>query len=242
MVRPSAMLCGARPWSPEQIARRVDGTRRDGATGSSDGTGATGASSSHPIAAGQDRSFTPRSCSVSDRPRQTTARSRALGGDLILGLGSSAIGTLVERTSRHDAAPPPPPCHPASPGPRTVHVGHGAAAVREGSLAITTLPGQRSDMGPGSRDARTTSHRWPSTSATRKARYGPETVLSKALTSADIPLTISPRRSRSQQPPPQDPGLENPGGPLTITEPDLHVALSAPPLSHLLPSTTSGRF
>jgi len=67
-------------------------------------------------------------------------------GDLILGLGSSTIGTLVERTSRNTMLLHLPPMDGRD-GPRIKHgpalSGHGAEAVRDAiTAAITTLSEQ----------------------------------------------------------------------------------------------------
>ena len=95
------------------------------------------------------KSFLTDEIMISERPAE--AEDRAVPGhwegDLILGLGSSAIGTLVERTTRFTMLLHLPRMDSHGVGPREKNgpalAGHGAEAVRdEIARVIATLPEQ----------------------------------------------------------------------------------------------------
>jgi IS30 family transposase len=162
----------ATAWSPEQIARRLpidfpdDGSMRISHEAIYQalyvqGRGAlrreltaclrTGRALRVPRARtrGRGKKFVTPEVMISERPAE--AEDRAVPGhwegDLILGLGSSAIGTLVERTTRFTMLLYLPPMEGHGTGPRAKNgpalAGHGAEAVRDAiASTITTLPEQ----------------------------------------------------------------------------------------------------
>ena len=162
----------ARAWSPEQIARRLP---RDFPDDESmrisheaiyqalyvQGRGAlrrelttclrTGRALRVPRARTrrQGRPFVTPEVLISQRPAEATDRAVPghWEGDLILGLNSSAIGTLVERTTRFTLLLHLPRMAGHGPGVRVKNgpalAGHGAEAVRDAvARTIATLPTQ----------------------------------------------------------------------------------------------------
>lgn len=161
-----------RAWSPEQIARRLplefpnDATMRISHEAIYQalyvqGRGAlrreltaclrTGRALRVPRARARRRGkgFITPEIMISHRPPDVTDRAVPghWEGDLILGLASSAIGTLVERRTRFTLLLHLPPMAGHRQDPRTKNgpalAGHGAAAVRDAiTRTMRTLPGE----------------------------------------------------------------------------------------------------
>jgi IS30 family transposase len=160
----------ASAWSPEQIARRLAFDYPDDQTMRISheaiyqalyiqGRGAlrrelsaclrTGRALRVPRerARGRGKSYVAPAIMISQRPAEAADRAvpGRWEGDLILGLGSSAIGTLVERTTRFTLLLHLPRLEGHGDAPRTKNgpalAGHGAEAVRDAiTRTIVTLP------------------------------------------------------------------------------------------------------
>jgi IS30 family transposase len=164
--------CWAKSWSPEQIANRlrVDFPHDESMRISHEaiyqalyvqGRGAlrrelvaclrTGRALRVPRARtrGRGKRFVTSEVMIRERPAEADNRTVPghWEGDLILGLGSSAIGTLVERTTRFTMLLHLPRMNGHGDEPRIKNgpalAGHGAEAVRDAiASSITTLPDQ----------------------------------------------------------------------------------------------------
>ena len=248
----------AKSWSPEQIANRLtvdfpdDGSMRISHEAIYQalyvqGRGAlkrelvaclrTGRALRVPRARTQSRGrkFVTPEIMISQRPAEVADRAVPghWEGDLILGLNRSAIGTLVERTTRFTMLLCLPPMDGHGIEPRAKNgpplAGHGAQAVRdEIARVITTLPDQLAalaHLGPRFRDgpARPATHRHrpghlllrpPLTVAARQQREH-QRAAAPVLPQGHRPVPPPTRRSgrrraRAQHPTSKDTRLEDP--------------------------------
>jgi hypothetical protein len=184
---------------------------------------------------GRGKQFITPEVMISQRPAE--ADDRAVPGhwegDLILGLGSSAVGTLVERTTRFTMLLHLPRMHGHGDQPRAHNgpalAGHGAQAVRDAiATSIATLPEQLRRSLTWDQGAELAQHAQLQTEtglaiyllrpaqplATRHQRE-PQRPTAPILPQGHRPQQAHRRRPgrcrrHAQQPTPQDPRMENP--------------------------------
>lgn len=182
---------------------------------------------------GRGKKFVTEEVMINQRPAE--AEDRAVPGhwegDLIIGLDRSAIGTLVERTTRFTMLLHLPPM-PGHGGPRAKNgpalAGHGAEAVRDAiASTITTLPEQLRISLTWDQGAEMAQHiqlldrhratsllrRPPQPLATRHEREH-QWLATPVLPQRNRSIPLQPPRARRRRrdpqcPPPQDTRLEN---------------------------------